>query len=320
MFKKIVLNCLILVILLVVAEITSLFIASSNKDNWTKQQTFKEKLAENIKEYSKTPDSFEEEVKSLEHLMRKPQGENFSKRPIVIAGCSISHGVQLKDDQTFGYFLSKQTQRPVYNNAFWGWGLQQTLRLMQDGKFYERINGNPEYLIYTCIYNHRLRQYFYQDFFFNSRMYVRYKLNRNGELVYATPQKFPFLYRFYTVKLLQKFVQDKKMSNKRATSKLFMKTIEEIQKNMQTHYPDCKMVILLYDEERKDGDDSITPTSHFFNFDELKTLEKNNIKVINIEELCHKSFKDNAYHFDNYHPNGKFWSEVVPVISKELGL
>ncbi|MGN0196577.1 MAG: hypothetical protein ACI4B8_01085 [Candidatus Gastranaerophilaceae bacterium] len=320
MLKKILTNALLLTILLVIVEVTAFCIASSNKDNWVNKQTFSQKVAENFKEYFKTPDTFEQEVEVLEHLMRKPQGENFSKRPIVITGCSIAHGVQLKDDETFGHILSAQTQRPVYNNAFWGWGLQQTLRMMQNGKFYERINGNPEYLFYVCIYNHRLRQYFYQDFFYNSRMYVRYKLDKNGDLVYVTPKNFPFVYRFYTIKLLQKFIQDKKMANKSATSRLFLKTIEAVNSDMKKHFPDCKMVVLLYSDEQNDEDNTVSPTENFFSPAEQKELSKNDILIINMEQICGKSFKSHENHMDRYHPNAKFWGEVVPELKKQLNL
>lgn len=52
-------------------------------------------------------------------------GQKYTKPPILIYGCSYGYGAGLKDNEHFGYILSEQAKRPVYNFSLEAQGIQQ---------------------------------------------------------------------------------------------------------------------------------------------------------------------------------------------------
>ena len=48
---------------------------------------------------------------------RKVFNSSYTKRPIIVTGCSYAYGHGIKKDETFPYILSQITQSPVYNYA-----------------------------------------------------------------------------------------------------------------------------------------------------------------------------------------------------------
>lgn len=132
--KKLYINIIILIIIFIIFELFSSFITynllffqqtdrvkyiinSINKENvinWLKWLDYGKKL-------QTFNDTYEQRnYFSVENRYKTVGSKN--KKPVVIFGCSFAYGEYLKDNQTFGYKLSKQTGRTVYNFAYSGWG------------------------------------------------------------------------------------------------------------------------------------------------------------------------------------------------------
>lgn len=130
--KKLYINIIILIIIFIIFELFSSFITynllffqqtdrvkyiinSINKENvinWLKWLDYGKKL-------QTFNDTYEQRNYFSDENRYKTVGSK-NKKPVVIFGCSFAYGEYLNDNQTFGYKLSKQTGRTVYNFAYSG--------------------------------------------------------------------------------------------------------------------------------------------------------------------------------------------------------
>ena len=85
---------------------------------------------------------------------RQDENINSTKPPVIFMGCSFTYGDNIKEDETISSQFAKLTKRPVYNRAGRGWGLSQFLYQSEREDFYTQFKNEPEYLIYTLIYDH----------------------------------------------------------------------------------------------------------------------------------------------------------------------
>ena len=100
--------------------------------------------------YKVEMNEFDEIYKRDKDSFRKPNGVNYSKKPIVLFGCSHIYGYRLEDNQTLSYHLSEKSQRPVYNRAYNSWGMPHMVYQLFQIDFYKEV-PEPEYLIYFLI-------------------------------------------------------------------------------------------------------------------------------------------------------------------------
>lgn len=241
-------------------------------------------------------------------MMRRPEGLNYKKPPIILFGCSFTYGDGLKNNQTFSYKLSHLSKRPVYNRGLNGWGPQNMLYQLRRKDFYSEVK-EPEYIVYTFIPDHLNRMFRYQ-FVQCNYILLRYKFIDNN-FIEINPFCRP-LWGLYTVKELQELIQNDVISSSFRTQyniEYFYKIIKECKKLACKHYPNVKFVILSYDSSAYDD-----------NY--INKLKNDGFIVISTNELLEPGVlnKRDYKGLDNGHPSEKAWNLIVPALIKKLDL
>ncbi len=238
---------------------------------------------------------------------RKDQNTNSKLKPILFMGCSFTYGDGLSEDETVSAKTAKLTGRPVYNRAGKGFGLDQYLYLSKRNDFYTKI-PEPEYIIYVYIYDHvnRISKFKIHPLWLDFQ--PRYKL-KNNKLVEMKPK---FYDRFLFVEVFQYNYNYR--THKITENELVEKYFTEAQTEFKKHWPNSKLVILLYPLEHSKG-----PLDSSLIWNDLR---EKGFTVIDLTELENYKLDFNAdeYVVDGYHPNGKIWDLILPKILKKLGI
>lgn len=253
------------------------------------------------------------------HKMRKPEGLKYSKKPIILFGCSFAYGDSLNNNQTLSYKLSHLTKRPVYNRASGGWGVQHMLYQSRRRDFYKEVK-DPEYIIYVFIGEQVFRlekRIFWQP---SNDLYLRYK-EKNADLIEVKSpwSAFWFLYimKNYFENVEEKNYRDSVNIDKKFDfMKLhFIKSKIELQK----HYPKAKFVILKY-REIYPGEGMCTQL--YMDINRWQELEKEGFIVIDTKDFVGNSLCSYNYTLSKQdtHPNEKAWDLIVPALAKRLNL
>ena len=250
--------------------------------------------------------------------LRPVDGTQYNKKPIFVFGCSVAYGNKLENKENLSGQLSNLTKRPVYNLANDGWSFAHMLKQLQANKNIDNLD--PEYIIYTYINDQRRRMYFIQGWPHDTELYLRYVLDKNGNLK-QVPKKYHFWYRFLTVKYIQYQIQKYKIDTYEKSSYLMLKMFEESTNIIKKKYPNAKLILLLYDNhDCQPGERKIYGNDNYFNEKEYKSLENMGFKIYNIEELIGKILCTSEYKIDNNHPNKRMWEEFLPIFIKELNM
>ena len=252
-------------------------------------------------------------------IFRPAAGENYKKAPIWIFGCSFAYGTSIvngkhPDEDSFGYILSKKTKRPVYNRAYPSWGIQHMLYMLENEEIYNKLPA-PEYVIYVFIADHgrRLQKLIYDAW--SDGAYLRYKLNKNGELEILKGILVEPFWKFHFVKLWLTYLEYNIRLNPKYHDYNF-DLLEQMfirSKNLvNSKYPNTKFIILKYDGN--DGFDR-----WFIETSRWNELKKQGFIVIDADKLTGKNLKTKEYtDADNYHPNKKAWEKISDKLSKLL--
>lgn len=241
------------------------------------------------------------------NVLRHPVGLNYTKKPVILFGCSYTYGFGLSEKDTLGYLLSEYNKRPVYNFGLGASGIQHMYFMIKKHliKFPE-----PDFIIYVFIDDHIKRMYV------NCRKkqtydYLTYNLI-NGKLLNKENSLPKFVYPYekelknYFFYKIQYKQTDKNFDLMKA---FFIETREEILKK----YPNTKFVILLYDD--------LNQNFSYCSNKRWKELEYEKFIIIKSSELTKEKLWDNQYKLqDDMHPNGKAWIKIVPELSKKLDL
>ena len=243
----------------------------------------------------------------------RPQGLEYKKSPILIFGCSYAYGIYLKPNQKFSYKLSKLAQRPVYNKALCGMGMNYMLYLTKSEDLYKRI-PEPEHVIYVFMGDHFRRiltcacsQYDILKGFHN----LRYK-QKNGKLTRILIEKDPFyiIKNSHTAMHLQSLFVNKILLTNSNYENYFNFAIQhftESKKEMQKHWKNTTYSIIIYGCFKNDK---------IF----CKELENKGFKVIYIPNLGIINIKDMTHHFPDFHPKESAWDIITPKIIEILNL
>lgn len=251
--------------------------------------------------------------KSEKSFMRKPEGLEYKKPPIILFGCSFVFGYGLSNNDTFSHKLSLFSKRPVYNRAMPGWGLQHMLYQLKREDFYNEVKP-PEYVIYTFIPDHINRLYRYQYPPPNNYILLRYKITEKG--FEEIQPFFRPLWSLYTVNYVQSWIENDILTAKSNTKNnydFFCLMMEECKKLIMLHYPKAKIVILMYKEYPYMENDYAYLR---------EKLTQDGFTVINTSELL----KNDSLYGDKYkapdqcHPSGLAWDLIVPALIKKLNL
>lgn len=240
---------------------------------------------------------------------------NYSKKPIVILGCSYAYGHGLKKDESFPFLLSNLTERPVYNFATCGDELLSSFshleKYLQDSKNERNNIKNSEYYIYVYMHDHIVRDIqpwrlckFYNNFY--PQNYIYNKIFN----VYL----FKYIYtRIKLIKMLQNYPYEIKRSKNH-----LKQIILNSNKRIKEISPNSKLIILIYDEKLQDNldPDYIKYVSDIINSDIWEDLSKNGIEIIHSKDIIgfdfNKDYKLDV-DIDGWHPNKRSWEKLTPL-------
>lgn len=316
--KLIIINLLLIIIAFCTIEIISFTIAQIQYKKKYEMMYGQEKYKPF--KYSLNMTSARENLDNILHNdMRQPENLYSSKKPILLFGCSYTYGMNLKQEQTFGHKIAEMTERPVYNRAMNGKGLQHMYYQLSNDKFYDEIKSEPEYIIFVFIYHFfttRLYEYTFEPFdnFFNLRYYPN-KTDSNGKLIEKTPFLPKYFNGLYTVKLLEHLNVLYKTSafNKEKYEDFMFLTLEKSFEEAKKHYPNVKFVVFCFDTFWNEHDKYP---------DFLDRLRDSGILVIKMNELVDFDYKNSIYNIseNDNHPNEYFWNLVTPKFVEKLDL
>ncbi len=240
--------------------------------------------------------------------------EKSQKRPIITIGCSYTYGAFLNREQTFAYKIHEQTGRTTYNRGVCATGPQHVYRQISDKNFKKEI-PDAEYVIYTFISHHIIRQVRDLTEEYGSNIELNYVIKQNDLVYKARP--FWFMYWSFLVKNYLEYIKVKKYKEEIANGNpLLLKTLEKSVEKMRELYPDSKFVFLMYQEPEKFRDTQFNADKNF-----IKKLENMGLIFINVYDLVGHDFTESKYWSDDtFHPSENAWNEIVPKLVEELKL
>ena len=243
--------------------------------------------------------------------------ENPTKSSILVFGCSFAFGAFLNHYQTFEYYLSKETNRTVFNYGFGGMGPQNLLYQVSNPKLYEYINEiektPPEYAIYIYIPSHALRIYSNKYLAYQNPTQLGYD-QRNGRLVKSN-SFFLFISRFSIIKFfIMKYLGKTALQNDNYMSSLLKKYFIQSRDELQKRYPNIKFIIIKHPCSKEEK------SNNEYYYDCWKQLENEGVIIYDLIEKIDFDVTDSEYMFPDTHPNEKLWKEITPIIIKDLKL
>lgn len=240
------------------------------------------------------------------------------KSPITLLGCSYTYGYLLKDDETFGYQLSKYTGRTVYNKGICDGSPATVLYQLKQTWFMDDLKKeNPKYFIYTYIEDHNRRCLSGITDTMDEKICGFFKLSKDGgvrEIEYNKVSLFINSLHFY--RLFSAYIDEKicKKGDYRLVSELF----GEINSILKKNFPKSEFVILVFDP---DEEAYYFPKEHE---EEMmnKIGEKYGIKILYTKKMSvgKEILEGKLRAVDDLHPSKEAWEKLVPDISKELNL
>lgn len=321
--KKLYINIIILIIIFIIFELFSSFITynllffqqtdrvkyiinSINKENvinWLKWLDYGKKL-------QTFNDTYEQRNYFSDENRYKTVGSK-NKKPVVIFGCSFAYGEYLNDNQTFGYKLSKQTGRTVYNFAYSGWGPAHPIYLLTHEKLLNEVN-NLEYIIYVLIDYHPHRITSVNIAPKDNECYLKYPV-KNGKVQDFNP-KYPVWYKSYFIRLAERALSQKNDTwiedeHKFKNDDDLQATFIEWKNLSDKKWSNPKVVIFAY-------------PNNLCSRCDFEKMKKAGITVLTPSSEIEKEFAENSekYTLPDGHPNEKAWDVLVPYIVKQLKL
>ncbi len=230
----------------------------------------------------------------------KEYGKQYDKSPILLFGGSYVYGYGIEDEDKLAYKLSQYLKRPVYNFAFQTWSVQNMLWQLKKNDFYKNIK-EPEAIIYMGV---RVDlDNIYNPDILNGLRYT----DEKGQLK-EVPYELMLVNYSYLIKKFNQELSYKKSKDKVKAIKFFNKHILESKKEIDKHWKNTKMIVVLYDisdsnefVELKDAGISVVSMDNFMQNNIVNKVEYRNSDV-------------------DIHPNGKAWSVIVPELVKQTGI
>ena len=279
-----VVNLILIVLVIVVAEAASFHILQARDHNF--YYKFHDK---------KFDDKYWQG--DFHRQFRPVERQNNKKGSIILFGCCMTYGVGINDDnQTLSHYISKYTKRTTYNRGIPGWGLQHMYYQLTNPNFKNEIDVKPDYIIYTFIKDHYRRLYMNSSA--NEPYYLKYKI-KNNKLVKVDES----LINRSLVAYLARSVYCDKHYDSDLVDYYFIQSYQQAKKL----WPDVKFVIFNLDGEYPLKNDSI--------------LTQNGIQIVDIPKFSKNQSVDKLPDYwgdDSGHPSGKYWELVIPNALKEI--
>ena len=295
--KKLFISVLISIIIIFLVDISWFFVDVYNVKAFLKKRN----IPENRKfKYFLRP-SFNQSIEKILYVkFREPINIKSNLAPIYLFGCSFAYGDYLNDNETFGAYLAKITNRPVYNFGFHGWGIQHVLLLLEHYDF-SKIK-TPKYIIYIYMDDHIRRMYSKYFEGFDDASYFRY-LYKNGEFIPDESNGLT-LYLYRKIHCYKNYKTATNPKNNEKNFNLFKKYIEKINDLIKEKFPDSKFIIFVYEE--------------VWNKQDWQSVEKMGIKVVRKEEDLGNEIEE--YRLGDSHPSAKAWEHYTPIFIKKSGI
>lgn len=259
---------------------------------------------------------FDKEYKTAKKAFRPPVGLNHKKEPIIIFGCSYAYGYVYPDNKILSYNLSEESNRPVYNRAFFSWGIQHMLYQLKRKDFYSEIE-EPKYIFYILMSDHlrRLNTSYYNSSSLINSYHLSYKLKDN-KLIENMPIFNLYLSPFIGKEIIKylKLREIYSIKHKNKKDELIAALFLESNKEIQIHYPKAKFIILEFPD--KNG-------ASMLSMEVKEKLNNNDIDIINLNELTGVNLSDNEYIFKkniDSHPNEKAYALIAKRLVEKLKL
>lgn len=262
---------------------------------------------------------FDEE--HLEKFCREERffyGEEYKKNPIILLGCSYTYGHGLKKEETFPFYLSKITERPVLNFAKCGYDIILSFNDMFNYIQFKGLSDyfkSSDYVIYTYMFDHISR-------FMEIRVFYNYYddiFSPKG--LEKSAVKIPLFRYFLASYRLQKVFQN--YPNCTKACHIMKKIIILFFKKAEKYAPNSKKIIILYDEKIPD-DHSVSEIIFVHNtmnspiWQEIE--EETDIKILHTKDLAGFLFDKNykiKEDIADWHPNGKAWKLFTPLFAEK---
>lgn len=243
-------------------------------------------------------------------------GRNYTKKPVIILGCSYAYGHGLKREQTFPYLLSELTKRPIYNFAECGGDILKSYNGLYSNNNFPNIS-DAEYMIYIYMHDHINRYLLIDQLYNNYELAFPIPNNKIQNNLLKIPL-FRFIFTLAQLKKINLFGNDINLYVE--NSKNLMKNIIiNTYKKLKQKAPNAKMIIILYDEKLPDkaGTVRIILDSEIQNSNLWDELEKEtDIKVVRTKDLTGFLFDKNyklKEDIADWHPNEKAWKVLTPL-------
>lgn len=291
--KLLLLNFILIAVIICIFEIITFKLWTSPNKNYISSVFHSQSVDEYFTSLYKG-----DEVSNVVHSsFRKDLNTNSNKKPILFMGCSFTHGTGINENETISYLFAKKTNRPIYNRAGKGFGLDQYLYQFRRGDLYKQMQ-EPEYIIYTFIYDHFHRFNKFKIVPEDTVFQPRYKI-KNNSLVEIKPTIFDYLFSvsYFNYSYTYWF----NIENHKKLRLFFTETEKEIHK----HWKNSKLVILVYDYD---------------NSSIWEELKNQNFQVIKVSELTDINVNSSKYQVDGCHPSKEVWEILVPKLIKKLNI
>lgn len=300
MLKRILINIILIIIFVCAVEIYSFNKTAEENEVFKKQA---DRLESNGTRKYKTRYSVLKPFNPS--LFRNSFIKENDKKPILWFGCSFAEGAGLEDIQTPCYKISSLSGRSCINKAKGATGTQfMYYQLLKDKE--DTNEQEPEYIIYTFIWNHLQRLYNYQVSPLIDMQNLRYKI-KNGKLEEIKPIFMPVYSSFFIKRLLNKKVSNQTIQEHK-DFELFNKIMEESVKITKERNPNSKFIMIEFPENSRKE----LPQY------EIDTLNSYGITVVKVTDLIKDiDIYDKKYWLpDDIHPTVEAWDLFLPELSK----
>lgn len=237
------------------------------------------------------------------NMNREPIIKNNEKRPIILFGCSFTYGDHLNDDETFGYVLSKNYDRTVYNFGVSSGSPREMLYMLSNSeKYLPKVDA--EYVFYVYI-GDQARRLLFDNWPLESYSRPGFNVIDKSIIFYTQPQfsiKRLIAYRAISQMIAEKRIANGDISAYNLLNLFFIQSYNKIKQQ----YPNSRFVILVYDEN---------------GLENWSQLIDNDISIIKLWDIVDVNYYTQDYQVkDDAHPNKKFWELIVPALSKKFKL
>lgn len=227
---------------------------------------------------------------------------NLNNPPILIFGCSFAYGQYLKRNQIFSYKLSQALNRPVYNRARAGMGLNFMYYQTTKDSFYNEV-PKPDTVIYIMIDDIFRRMYTSMFKLNDIECVLKYK-KKNGEFKSLNTRvnnaiRNTLLRKTINIKFINKFVDNP--SNADTVTNEALDYFIFTRKNLEEHYNSkIRFIVYLYE-----------PIGYQKEFTDK--LIKNGFEVITYNQITGENLNLPYYKMvNNGHPKETAWNLIVP--------